>query len=39
MFSKNKKTPTVDLEQHELLENAHTRIKQKKSLYTHFEKF
>ena len=36
MFSKNKKTPTVDQEQHELLENAHTRIKQKKSLYTHF---
>lgn len=36
MFSKNKKTQTLDLEQHELLENAQTRIKQKKHLYVHF---
>jgi len=36
MFSKNKKISKVDLEQHELLEAAHARIKQKKRLYTHF---
>ena len=36
MFSKNKKTQTIDIEQHELLENAQTRIKQKKRLYIHF---
>ncbi len=39
MFSKNKKTSQLDLEQHELLENAQTRIKQKKRLYTHFVVF
>lgn len=36
MFSKNKKKSEVDLEQHELLETAHARIKQKKRLYIHF---
>ncbi|WP_405413124.1 2TM domain-containing protein [Maribacter sp. Asnod1-A12] len=36
MFSKNKNTSKLDLEQHELLENAQKRIKQKKRLYTHF---
>ena len=36
MFSKGKPKPTVDLEQHELLENAQKRIKQKKRLFTHF---
>ncbi len=35
MFFKNKKKSEVDLEQHELLENAHARIKQKKRLYVH----
>ncbi len=36
MFSKNKSTSEVDLEQHEFLEYAQTRIKQKKRLYVHF---
>jgi len=36
MFSKGKPKPTVDLEQHELLENAQKRVKQKKRLFTHF---
>ncbi len=36
MFSKKKGVSTLDLEQHELLENAQRRIKQKKNLYTHF---
>ncbi|MBU2995148.1 2TM domain-containing protein [Cellulophaga baltica] len=36
MFSKRKKESDIDLEQHELLEHAQTRIKQKKRLYTHF---
>ncbi|WP_276165578.1 2TM domain-containing protein [Zobellia alginiliquefaciens] len=36
MFSKNKNRSEVDLEQHEMLENAQTRIKQKKRLFTHF---
>ena len=36
MFSKNKTKPEVDLEQHEMLESAHARIKQKKRLYLHF---
>ena len=36
MFSKNKNKPTLDLEQHELLETAQKRIKQKKQLFTHF---
>ncbi|WP_419212507.1 2TM domain-containing protein [Maribacter sp. X9] len=39
MFSKNKNTSKLDLEQHELLENAQKRIKQKKRLYTHFVVF
>ena len=34
-FSKKKKSE-IDLEQHELLENAHKRIKQKKRLFSHF---
>lgn len=36
MFSKGKPKPEVDLEQHELLENAQKRIKQKKRLFSHF---
>ena len=36
MFFKAKKESEINLEQHELLENAHVRIKQKKRLYAHF---
>jgi len=36
MFSKNTKKNEVDIEQHELLENAQQRIKQKKRLFSHF---
>ncbi len=36
MFTKNKTKPEVNLEQHDLLESAHARIKQKKRLYVHF---
>lgn len=36
MFSKPKNTSEIDLEQHELLEDAQLRIKQKKRLYLHF---
>lgn len=36
MFSKNKPVEKIDKEQHELLENAQQRIKQKKRLYLHF---
>jgi len=36
MFFKNKTKPNIDIEQHELLEYAQNRIKQKKRLYTHF---
>ena len=36
MFFKNKKNSAVDLEQHELLENAQQRVKQKKRLFSHF---
>ncbi|NJB70866.1 hypothetical protein GGR42_001328 [Saonia flava] len=36
MFSKEKKSPKIDLEQHELLEHAQVRIKQKQRLYQHF---
>lgn len=36
MFSKKKDRPRLDLEQHELLENAQRRIQQKKNLFTHF---
>lgn len=39
MFSRNKNTSKLDLEQHELLENAQKRIRQKKRLYTHFVVF
>ncbi|MEM9000288.1 MAG: 2TM domain-containing protein [Bacteroidota bacterium] len=39
MFSKKKPKSEVDLQQHELLEHAHRRIKQKKSLYVHFVVF
>lgn len=39
MFSKNKNTSKLDLEQHELLENAQKRISQKKRLFTHFVVF
>ncbi len=36
MFSKKKPEVEVDIEQHELLENAQKRIKQKKRLFSHF---
>lgn len=36
MFSKKKDSSTLDLEQHELLENAQQRIRQKKNLFSHF---
>lgn len=36
MFSKKKDISGLDLEQHELLENAQRRIKQKKRLFAHF---
>jgi uncharacterized ion transporter superfamily protein YfcC len=36
MFSKNKAKSEVDIEQHELLEHAQKRIKQKKRLFSHF---
>lgn len=36
MFTKSKKKSEVEIEQHELLENAQIRIKQKKRLYVHF---
>ncbi len=39
MFSKNKSEATIDREQHEQLEYAHKRIKQKKNLYVHFVLF
>ena len=36
MFTKNKTKPELNLEQHDLLESAQVRIKQKKRLYEHF---
>ncbi|MCJ7467377.1 MAG: 2TM domain-containing protein [Maribacter sp.] len=36
MFSKNKIKSEIDLEQHDMLETAQMRIKQKKRLYVHF---
>ncbi|MBT8188197.1 MAG: 2TM domain-containing protein [Croceitalea sp.] len=36
MFSKDKVKSEIGIEQHELLENAQKRIKQKKRLYLHF---
>ncbi len=36
MLSRQKVKPLIDSEQHEQLENAHKRIRQKKRLYTHF---
>ncbi len=36
MFFKNKEKSAVDIEQHELLENAQRRVKQKKRLFSHF---
>ena len=36
MFSKNKPKSGVNIEQHELLEHAQKRIKQKKRLFSHF---
>lgn len=36
MVSKNNTPDKIDLEQHELLENAQNRIRQKKRLYYHF---
>ena len=39
MFSENKSDTKIELEQHEQLEYAHKRIKQKKNLYVHFVLF
>ena len=39
MFFKNKEKSEVAIEQHELLENAQKRIKQKKRLFSHFVVF
>ncbi len=39
MFSKKKQGAKVDIEQHELLEHAQKRIKQKKRLFAHFVVF
>jgi len=39
MFSKNKQKTKVAIEQHELLENAQKRIKQKKRLFFHLTIF
>jgi dihydrofolate reductase len=39
MFGRKKKTPEIDKEQLELIENAQKRIKQKKRLYSHFVLF
>lgn len=39
MFSKDKPKSEVAVEQHELLENAQKRIKQKKRLFSHFVVF
>lgn len=36
MFGRKKKSPKIDREQLELIENAQKRIRQKKGLYTHF---
>lgn len=36
MFTKSKRNPEVEIDQHEMLEAAHARIKQKKRLYIHF---
>ncbi|MDT0605592.1 2TM domain-containing protein [Croceitalea rosinachiae] len=36
MFFKNKEKSVVDIQQHELLENAQKRIRQKKRLFSHF---
>ncbi|WP_282056763.1 2TM domain-containing protein [Maribacter luteus] len=36
MFNKDKKQTELNLEQHDLMESAQTRIKQKKRLYEHF---
>jgi hypothetical protein len=36
MFFKNKTVDKMDLEQHEQIEYAHLRIKQKKKLFSHF---
>lgn len=39
MLFKKKPKEDIDLAQHEMLENAHYRIKQKKRLYSHFVVF
>lgn len=36
MFSRKNKPPQIALEQHEQMEYAHARIRQKKRLYVHF---
>ncbi|MGX1928855.1 2TM domain-containing protein [Flagellimonas sp. 2504JD4-2] len=39
MLSKKKSENTVDIEQHELLEKAQKRVRQKKRLFSHFVMF
>lgn len=39
MSSENKNDPSIEKEQHEQLEYAHKRIRQKKNLYVHFVLF
>ncbi|WP_420321651.1 2TM domain-containing protein [Flagellimonas sp.] len=39
MLSKKKSQNTVDIEQHELLERAQKRVRQKKKLFSHFVMF
>ena len=39
MFQKKKAASQIDMEQHELLETAQKRIKQKKQLFSHFVLF
>ncbi len=39
MFTKNKREPVLDPQQHEQVEYAQRRIRQKKRLYTHFVLF
>ncbi|GGW40059.1 2TM domain-containing protein [Arenibacter certesii] len=36
MFTRNKNKSKIDLEHHQMLEDAQTRIKQKKRLFSHF---
>ncbi len=39
MLSQKKSESTIDIEQHELLEKAQKRVRQKKKLFSHFVMF